>query len=154
MLLYHINTKTAIPLYQNCGLCLAERVVRKLNVASPHLMIWNCLMQNSNLNLTPREPQSSGLWHFVPCCAVRNARGAIGARLACASTDTLALDYLRRRLRSKRRRKRGKSLLLRRQKQKQPPNGGCFCLAQKERFELSRRISPAYILSRDASSAT
>ena len=35
MLLYHINTKTAIPLYRNCGFCLAERVVRKLNLASP-----------------------------------------------------------------------------------------------------------------------
>ena len=32
--------------------------------------------------------------HFVLCCATRNACGAICACLACASTDSLTLDYV------------------------------------------------------------
>ena len=48
-----------------------------------------------SLNLTPCELQSLWLWHCVQCCALRNARGAIGARLAVLHILLLVItDYL------------------------------------------------------------
>ena len=37
-----------------------------------------CIASLCFLNLTPCELQSQRLWHYVLCCAMRNARGAIG----------------------------------------------------------------------------
>ena len=80
ILLYHKKTKTAISLYQNCVFC-------------------------NDLNYTPSRCKCTSCpWGFAPCsasCAKRRrlvdraTAGATVARLACASTDSLVLGYLR-----------------------------------------------------------
>lgn len=37
---------------------------------------------------------TSARWHYVLCFVSRSARGAICTRLTCASTDSLAFDYV------------------------------------------------------------
>ena len=43
---------------------------------------------------TPLRRKAFRLWCYAPCSVSPNRRGAICARLACASTDSLALDYV------------------------------------------------------------
>ena len=103
-ILYHIITKTAIPLYQNCGFCLAEKKVkRKLNGASPdhngfsypnhavgvyiirnllrYIIIAKAMYEKNLTPLRAKALRSSGASR--PCCAFcATLAGATVARLA------------------------------------------------------------------------
>ena len=76
-------------------------------------------------------------------CAVgtRLAEQPARASLTSELADSALLGYLRRALLRERRRKRGKSLHHRQRKNTAHPNGYAVFLAEKERFELSRRYS-------------
>ena len=77
------------------------------------------------------------------------SRASLTSELAASAS----LGYLRRRSLRELRRSRFKSLLRSQRKKETDRNGLSLFLAEKERFELSRRVYPTYTLSRGASSA-
>ncbi len=97
----------------------------------------------SFLNSAPCEQQSPRLWHYVLVTASRNARGAtFAASLTSKLADSALLGYLRRSLQRKLRRKsRQISHSAEKEKHGRPERGCSVFLAEKERFELSRRYS-------------
>ena len=92
-----------------------------------------------DLNLTPSELKTQVFSHYVLCFAFAKRSRSNFVRLACASTDSLALHYLRRRSLCERRCKGGKSFLLRRINKKRQVKT-CRFLAEKKGFEPSRRL--------------
>ena len=128
---------------------LPQSLYYKHSNVSPHFFVGRGLAPAEKTDYLANEIRTIILaskklcfWHFVPCCASfhsRNARGAIfAASLTSELADSALLDYLRRRPLRELRRSRRESLFLR-QKTKSRPNGRRF-LAEKERFELSRRF--------------
>ena len=88
--------------------------------------------RRKDLNLTPFELQSRRLWHYVLCCAWRNARGAtFAASLTSELADSALLGYLRLR-------RSGSNPL--RQKNTARSNEHAVFLAEKKGFEPSRRL--------------
>jgi len=86
------------------------------------------------LNLTPCEPQTPCVWHFVLCCAERrNARGATFAHLAGKRAFRLGFARLSAPCSLREPRRRGQSLAL--SNKKRTPSGVLFCLAEKKGFE-------------------
>ena len=80
-------------------------------------------------------------WCFALCSPFGEPPRSNFARLACASADSLVLHYLRRRTLFVLRRGRGKSPFLRQKmKNTEYPKRYSVFLAEKERFELSRRL--------------
>ena len=92
-----------------------------------------------DLNYTPQSRNALAFRALRPVARLRNARGATVARRPCKRACRCALARLSAptALRSA----QETQALFFDKKQNGYPNGYPFCLAEKERFELSRRLS-------------
>ena len=120
-ILYHIITKTATLLYQNCGFYLAEQ-------ERFELYSFAVQVRFASLGLCP-----------YACRWQATAGASFASVLVSKLPDTPSLAYLRR-IHFVGRAQRGKSLMLQKA-EKDSHESDCLFLAEQERFELSRRYS-------------
>ena len=122
-ILYHIITKTATPLYQNCGFCLAEQSRFELYSLAVQVRL-------ASLGLRP-----------YACRWQATAGATLLASLESKLFDSAALRYLRpARLRLAAVRRWQILSSLPKRKNTEHPGGYSVFLAEKKGFEPSRRL--------------